>query len=109
MSLFFFNDTATTEIYALSLHDALPISPDVPGAGLPARTALPSGCGVKVTPAGRAPARASFVAAGRPGRVERESIRLNPRPAHNSHGGFCLEKKNTLPFIIALFYVYVPH
>src|SRR2546422_4529044 len=26
-SLFFFNDTATTEIYTLSLHDALPISP----------------------------------------------------------------------------------
>src|SRR2546427_10907542 len=25
--LFFFNDTATTEIYTLSLHDALPISP----------------------------------------------------------------------------------
>src|SRR2546430_11938698 len=25
---FFFNDTATTEIYTLSLHDALPISPD---------------------------------------------------------------------------------
>ena len=24
--LFFFNDTATTEIYTLSLHDALPIS-----------------------------------------------------------------------------------
>src|SRR2546427_11468873 len=30
--LFFFNDTATTEIYTLSLHDALPIAPD-PGAG----------------------------------------------------------------------------
>src|SRR2546430_11459533 len=35
---FFFNDTATTEIYTLSLHDALPILavdldvPDVPGA-----------------------------------------------------------------------------
>src|SRR6266511_6259566 len=33
---FFFNDTATTEIYTLSLHDALPIAPmecfhDVPG------------------------------------------------------------------------------
>src|SRR3712207_8454744 len=28
--LFFFNDTATTEIYTLSLHDALPISPDAP-------------------------------------------------------------------------------
>src|SRR2546430_14301506 len=27
MSFFFFNDTATTEIYTLSLHDALPISP----------------------------------------------------------------------------------
>src|SRR6266571_9192091 len=26
---FFFNDTATTEIYTLSLHDALPISPSV--------------------------------------------------------------------------------
>src|SRR5687768_18062600 len=25
--IFFFNDTATTEIYTLSLHDALPISP----------------------------------------------------------------------------------
>src|ERR1019366_10659920 len=25
--VFFFNDTATTEIYTLSLHDALPISP----------------------------------------------------------------------------------
>src|SRR5215475_1775839 len=27
-SFFFFNDTATTEIYTLSLHDALPISAD---------------------------------------------------------------------------------
>src|SRR5690554_7841823 len=27
--LFFFNDTATTEIYTLSLHDALPISAPV--------------------------------------------------------------------------------
>src|SRR5688572_32741599 len=26
--VFFFNDTATTEIYTLSLHDALPIYPD---------------------------------------------------------------------------------
>src|SRR3712207_7304620 len=28
MSIFFFNDTATTEIYTLSLHDALPIYAD---------------------------------------------------------------------------------
>src|SRR6266566_4450579 len=37
---FFFNDTATTEIYTLSLHDALPISQDVADglrAGLAAR------------------------------------------------------------------------
>src|SRR2546430_7018214 len=31
-TFFFFNDTATTEIYTLSLHDALPIS-DAPGRG----------------------------------------------------------------------------
>src|SRR5256885_16235450 len=30
---FFFNDTATTEIYTLSLHDALPIS--IPGVAFP--------------------------------------------------------------------------
>src|SRR2546426_9510970 len=30
---FFFNDTATTEIYTLSLHDALPISPQGLAAG----------------------------------------------------------------------------
>src|SRR3712207_8889091 len=29
-SIFFFNDTATTEIYTLSLHDALPIFPGAP-------------------------------------------------------------------------------
>src|SRR5215216_3710864 len=41
---FFFNDTATTEIYTLSLHDALPIFPDgrdlavgVPGVGVVGR------------------------------------------------------------------------
>src|SRR2546430_5323022 len=31
LSYFFFNDTATTEIYTLSLHDALPISVARPG------------------------------------------------------------------------------
>src|SRR3989454_10172817 len=34
---FFFNDTATTEIYTLSLHDALPISRLPRGAGATAR------------------------------------------------------------------------
>ena len=35
-SVFFFNDTATTEIYTLSLHDALPISKSVRGIVLTA-------------------------------------------------------------------------
>src|SRR3712207_8612827 len=33
MSFFFFNDTATTEIYTLSLHDALPIYAEACAAG----------------------------------------------------------------------------
>ena len=32
--LFFFNDTATTDIYTLSLHDALPIFNGAEGAGV---------------------------------------------------------------------------
>src|SRR3712207_7294406 len=49
---FFFNDTATTEIYTLSLHDALPICPgaagavrrrDRPGRGRRDRGGLPEG------------------------------------------------------------------
>src|SRR3989454_2717076 len=45
---FFFNDTATTEIYTLSLHDALPISrralaPGSRGAGAPAPDSRPHG------------------------------------------------------------------
>src|SRR5215217_4786040 len=35
---FFFNDTATTEIYTLSLHDALPISPGDTSACAPTST-----------------------------------------------------------------------
>src|SRR5258708_39647735 len=35
--LFFFNDTATTEIYTLSLHDALPICHSELGVGLAAQ------------------------------------------------------------------------
>src|SRR6266540_7532556 len=37
--IFFFNDTATTEIYTLSLHDALPIQAPPSGAVDPARPA----------------------------------------------------------------------
>src|SRR3712207_8954029 len=37
--MFFFNDTATTEIYTLSLHDALPISVSAPAANSPPASA----------------------------------------------------------------------
>src|SRR5258706_6551983 len=39
---FFFNDTATTEIYTLSLHDALPIS--LSGSRARGRSATPRRC-----------------------------------------------------------------
>src|SRR3712207_8906054 len=40
MFIFFFNDTATTEIYTLSLHDALPILADVAQGEVVAAAAL---------------------------------------------------------------------
>src|SRR6267378_1453735 len=43
--LFFFNDTATTEIYTLSLHDALPIPPDRHRVDLDARAFRKAGGG----------------------------------------------------------------
>src|SRR2546427_368197 len=41
--VFFFNDTATTEIYTLSLHDALPIWPRPPRRPAPRGARAPSG------------------------------------------------------------------
>jgi len=38
--MFFFNDTATTEIYTLSLHDALPISMMLQKIKIPANTTI---------------------------------------------------------------------
>src|SRR5271170_4620309 len=49
---FFFNDPATTEIYTLSLHDALPISRPAP------RSRPPSGAGARAPAGGRARAAA---------------------------------------------------
>src|SRR2546430_5859031 len=61
---FFFNDTATTEIYTLSLHDALPISNPAaaglcrrePAGGSPPRTPLGPGTGQRRKPSARKPA-----------------------------------------------------
>src|SRR6185437_6526538 len=42
--VFFFNDTETTEIYTLSLHDALPIRPNCRTSRTPGTTTSSSGC-----------------------------------------------------------------
>src|SRR2546428_3726037 len=91
---FFFNDTATTEIYTLSLHDALPIC-----GGCGRRAAAPC--------AGRRPAAAS---AGQRGSVpkgttsrtpryllatDRKSTRLNSSHDQISYAVFCLKKIKT--------------
>src|SRR5258705_5415098 len=91
-SFFFFNDTATTEIYTLSLHDALPISLmrsrvgwEIARPGTSLRTTE--------TVAGCKPSRsASFfkliALAG-----DRKSTRLNSSHLGISYAVFCLKKK----------------
>src|SRR3712207_7288777 len=99
---FFFNDTATTEIYTLSLHDALPIY----GAGGPER-ARPAPQRRRLRPVGRGCAGA--LRRHRPGRHgpggavpaprraaalrDRKSTRLNSSHANISYAVFCLKKK----------------
>src|SRR6266550_8497115 len=69
---FFFNDTATTEIYTLSLHDALPISQ--PGEQ-------------------STPAPGSKTTAIRNWSRDRKSTRLNSSHGYISYAVFCLKKK----------------
>src|SRR3712207_7007085 len=81
-SLFFFNDTATTEIYTLSLHDALPIYSS-PGAATTA-------------PAGSASSASAWAGGSRstaPPAADRKSTRLNSSHANISYAVFCLKKK----------------
>src|SRR3712207_7874622 len=87
---FFFNDTATTEIYTLSLHDALPISGARARAG-PHRPALrrPDEPGVLRT--ARPPRRRRA-----PEHRDRKSTRLNSSHANISYAVFCLKKKKTM-------------
>src|SRR2546422_6688845 len=74
---FFFNDTATTEIYTLSLHDALPISPAPPRR---------RGRSRRVS---RAPRRHVHVSPVQ----DRKSTRLNSSHGYISYAVFCLKKK----------------
>src|SRR5258707_11586925 len=83
---FFFNDTATTEIYTLSLHDALPISScRAPWQSHARRSSRPAPDRAARSPRGRRPAPT------RPG--DRKSTRLNSSHANISYAVFCLKKK----------------
>src|SRR6266478_6807444 len=72
--VFFFNDTATTEIYTLSLHDALPISIRPAFHGLAARW------------------RWHAVHSDR----DRKSTRLNSSHSQISYAVFCLKQKKKM-------------
>src|SRR2546430_11417184 len=83
-SFFFFNDTATTEIYTLSLHDALPIL----CCWAPAR----GGRHDRRPHQGWDGRRCRGGAAGRRAR-DRKSTRLNSSHSQISYAVFCLNKK----------------
>src|SRR2546422_4577134 len=87
-SFFFFNDTATTEIYTLSLHDALPISEFLLEH---ARVAVVPG----VDFGSDAHVRLSYATSAeliRQG-LDRKSTRLNSSHGYISYAVFCLKKK----------------
>src|SRR5690348_17464320 len=103
--LFFFNDTATTEIYTLSLHDALPIFDDLtPPVDAPFSE---DGSTPKQGAMDRLTARQN--ASGEQGssksegfeasvhrikeQVDRKSTRLNSSHPSISYAVFCLKKK----------------
>src|SRR2546422_7744171 len=88
---FFFNDTATTEIYTLSLHDALPISVVHHDRGRVRELRLSS---VERPPRGQ-PARGRLLAPvlDDQRRLDRKSTRLNSSHGYISYAVFCLKKK----------------
>src|SRR2546427_13203446 len=85
--LFFFNDTATTEIYTLSLHDALPISIWRGAVWCrlgPATTQDSTGA----CRGGSSPSSSSGFSTR-----DRKSTRLNSSHSQISYAVFCLKKK----------------
>src|SRR3712207_3318707 len=114
-SFFFFNDTATTEIYTLSLHDALPIwvdqvFPAYRGVGrwmqiLPHRTSprRHERLGSRKLPWTSTQSLLSSPAyRSRPTWEDRKSTRLNSSHANISYAVFCLKKKTILVFFFLM-------
>src|SRR5688572_33215400 len=86
---FFFNGTAPTEIYTLSLHDALPILCGVlVPAVRPVHVPLPRGRVLRQRRAGLGPSP--------PGEGDRKSTRLNSSHSQISYAVFCLKKKKSI-------------
>src|SRR5438874_9030866 len=88
---FFFKDTAPTEIYTLSLHDALPIWPA--GAAIPVGRAGPDAWSVR---------RATGFAAAWTAVPDRKSTRLNSSHVEISYAVFCLKKKTKTSMTLCL-------
>src|SRR3712207_7770210 len=86
---FFLNNTATTEIYTLSLHDALPISRPGHHAGAAHRLQPP----IRRAARRRRQPGAGALLPARPSREDRKSTRLNSSHANISYAVFCLKKK----------------
>src|SRR3712207_7828822 len=97
-SSFFFNDTATTEIYTLSLHDALPISEVYAERWVAAAKTLERGLAVaRSTNQDRLLIPLSgWRAMALCNALDRKSTRLNSSHANISYAVFCLKKKKKL-------------
>src|SRR3712207_7748620 len=93
-STFFFNDTATTEIYTLSLHDALPIFHTwALKRRLARRQALQVTCQILERGPARVGVRIDLLLELIFERRDRKSTRLNSSHANISYAVFCLKKK----------------
>src|SRR3712207_9158884 len=90
---FFFNDTATTEIYTLSLHDALPIYPDPLCQLATSVLSRSPGCCPAIYPPTYGDGGPKVFHGLGPDRRDRKSTRLNSSHANISYAVFCLKKK----------------
>src|SRR5260221_5260453 len=91
IDFFFFNDTATTEIYTLSLHDALPIS-ERSWRTRPARTSTWMWRDTACSEISNGPAISDTRNAPSSSRSDRKSTRLNSSHTVISYAVFCLKK-----------------